>query len=225
MFRMVHLHGIFPCLWNSGPDGCCMARKQKKQAGRNTRNDAEIIIVAGEAVVKNSLDGRSFLYVGGRDCQVAHLRQIASNFGAELLHHDGGLARGRVAHRYGAAIGRLRVLPDRLYQPRCVSPGENRLQEVRQAFIPLRNGSKSSLERALNSMNDEARNAVTPEGKAPHPPSDLPEMATMSLHFRPVRAKLGDAKPLRILLELLWRDCHVYRHEPLQGRDRLGAGV
>jgi hypothetical protein len=133
-----------------------MARKQKKQAGRNTRDDAEIVIVAGDTVARNSLDGRSFLYVGGRDCQVAHLRQIASNFGAELLHHDGGLRE---------AVSRIdTVLPsvDCVFCPiDCISHDacirvKTGCKKFGKRFIPLRNGSKSSLERALTSMNDEA---------------------------------------------------------------------
>jgi len=133
-----------------------MARKQKKQAGRNMRDNAEIVVVAGDTVVKNSLDGRSFLYVGGRDCQVAHLRQIASNFGAELLHHDGGLRE---------AVSRIdTVLPsvDCVFCPiDCISHDacirvKTGCKKFGKRFIPLRNGSKSSLERALTSMNDEA---------------------------------------------------------------------
>src|SRR6201996_9534717 len=64
-----------------------MARKGKRDFNRDTRDEEIAVQVSG----KSKLDGRSFLYVGGRDCQVAHLRQIASNFGAELIHHDGGL--------------------------------------------------------------------------------------------------------------------------------------
>jgi len=132
-----------------------MARKQKKQAARNMRDAAEIVIEAG-GTVKNTLDGRSFLYVGGRDCQVAHLRQIASNFGAELLHHDGGLRE---------AVSRIdTVLPsvDCVFCPiDCISHDacirvKTGCKKFGKRFIPLRNGSKSSLERALTSMNDEA---------------------------------------------------------------------
>ena len=133
-----------------------MARKQKKQAARNMRDAAEILLETGGTVVKNALDGRSFLYVGGRDCQVAHLRQIASNFGAELLHHDGGLRE---------AVSRIdTVLPsvDCVFCPiDCISHDacirvKTGCKKFGKRFIPLRNGSKSSLERALTSMNDKA---------------------------------------------------------------------
>jgi hypothetical protein len=103
------------------------------------------------------VDGRSFLYVGGRDCQVAHLRQIASDFGAELIHHDGGLRE---------AVSRIdTVLPsvDCVFCPiDCISHDaclrvKSGCKKFGKTFVPLRNGSKSSLERALQTMNERAR--------------------------------------------------------------------
>ena len=64
-----------------------MAKHKKKHADKKT--SAETPAKVGR--FPTPAEVRSFLYVGGRDCQVAHLRQIASNFGAELIHHDGGL--------------------------------------------------------------------------------------------------------------------------------------
>ncbi|MBB5274786.1 hypothetical protein HNR26_000830 [Rhizobium rosettiformans] len=61
--------------------------KKKKQGQKRTGSE----VSAQSVAQKTQAEVRSFLYVGGRDCQVAHLRQIASNFGAELIHHDGGL--------------------------------------------------------------------------------------------------------------------------------------
>ncbi|MFY8101563.1 MAG: DUF2325 domain-containing protein, partial [Allorhizobium sp.] len=61
--------------------------KKKKQASRQSAGESS----QRDNALKSNAEVRSFLYVGGRDCQVAHLRQIASNFGAELIHHDGGL--------------------------------------------------------------------------------------------------------------------------------------
>ncbi|ATN35248.1 DUF2325 domain-containing protein [Rhizobium sp. ACO-34A] len=101
-----------------------------------------------------ALDVKSFLYVGGRDCQVAHLRQIASNFGAELIHHDGGLRE---------AVSRIdTVLPsvDCVFCPiDCISHDaclrvKSGCKKFGKTFIPLRNGSKSSLERALQTLNE-----------------------------------------------------------------------
>ena len=127
-----------------------MARKGKKDFGRDSREAQTPVQVSG----RSSLDGRSFLYVGGRDCQVAHLRQIASDFGAELIHHDGGLRE---------AVSRIdTVLPsvDCVFCPiDCISHDaclrvKTGCKKFGKAFIPLRNGSKSSLERALQTMNE-----------------------------------------------------------------------
>ena len=133
-----------------------MARKGKKGQGRDVREarDSREAQKPIELVGRASLDGRSFLYVGGRDCQVAHLRQIASNFGAELIHHDGGLRE---------AVSRIdTVLPsvDCVFCPiDCISHDaclrvKTGCKKFGKAFIPLRNGSKSSLERALQTIKD-----------------------------------------------------------------------
>ena len=130
-----------------------MARKTKKGSNREIRVNAAVGSVQ-ETPGQSKLDGRSFLYVGGRDCQVAHLRQIASNFGAELIHHDGGLRE---------AVSRIdTVLPsvDCVFCPiDCISHDaclrvKTGCKKFGKAFIPLRNGSKSSLERALQTMNE-----------------------------------------------------------------------
>ncbi|AVA22555.1 DUF2325 domain-containing protein [Rhizobium sp. CB3171] len=127
-----------------------MARKGKKDFGRDS-SEAQ---TPAQVSARSSLDGRSFLYVGGRDCQVAHLRQIASSFGAELIHHDGGLRE---------AVSRIdTVLPsvDCVFCPiDCISHDaclrvKTGCKKFGKAFIPLRNGSKSSLERALQTMNE-----------------------------------------------------------------------
>jgi hypothetical protein len=126
-----------------------MARKTNRKAGkRNTggRQEKPSSIEAAEL--------RSFLYVGGRDCQVAHLRQIASAHGAELIHHDGGLRE---------AVSRIdTVLPsvDCVFCPiDCISHDaclrvKTGCKKHGKRFIPLRNGSKSSLDRALQEIRE-----------------------------------------------------------------------
>jgi hypothetical protein len=130
-----------------------MARKAKKGQDREIRLSADVEVLQ-QSPARSKLDGRSVLYVGGRDCQVAHLRQIASNFGAELIHHDGGLRE---------AVSRIdTVLPsvDCVFCPiDCISHDaclrvKTGCKKFGKTFIPLRNGSKSSLERALNTMNE-----------------------------------------------------------------------
>ena len=120
--------------------------RQQQQARQQQAGDAQKADKAG-------LEGRSFLYVGGRDCQVAHLRQIASSYGANLIHHDGGLRE---------AVSRIdNVLPsvDCVFCPiDCISHDacirvKTGCKKWEKAFVPLRNGSKSSFERALQSMS------------------------------------------------------------------------
>ncbi|MCO5732123.1 DUF2325 domain-containing protein [Rhizobium sp. SSA_523] len=130
-----------------------MAKKDKrKAAGRQGAQGAD----RGQTSTRGQESGgvKSFLYVGGRDCQVAHLREIASNFGAELIHHDGGLRE---------AVSRIdTLLPsvDCVFCPiDCISHDaclrvKTGCKKFSKAFIPLRNGSKSSLERALQTMKE-----------------------------------------------------------------------
>jgi hypothetical protein len=127
-----------------------MAKHKKKHADKKVAGDASPKV--GRA--PSPAEVRSFLYVGGRDCQVAHLRQIASNFGAELIHHDGGLRE---------AVSRIdTVLPsvDCVFCPiDCISHDaclrvKSGCKKFGKTFIPLRNGSKSSLERALQTLNE-----------------------------------------------------------------------
>jgi Uncharacterized protein conserved in bacteria (DUF2325). len=130
-----------------------MAKKGKKQATQ--RPEGKGTDTQGQQPSKSI---RSFLYVGGRDCQVAHLRQIASNHGAELIHHDGGLRE---------AVSRIdTVLPsvDCVFCPiDCISHDaclrvKSGCKKFGKTFIPLRNGSKSSLERALQTLNERGSN-------------------------------------------------------------------
>ncbi|OLP62307.1 hypothetical protein BJF93_23375 [Xaviernesmea oryzae] len=127
-----------------------------KRSGKKTKRkdvpDKVETAAPADTVSAQGLEGRSFLYVGGRDCQVAHLREIAAQFGAELLHHDGGLRE---------AVSRIdRVLPsvDCVFCPiDCISHDaclrvKTGCKKFGTAFVPLRNGSKSSLQRALEDL-------------------------------------------------------------------------
>ncbi|MET3611924.1 hypothetical protein ABID16_000229 [Rhizobium aquaticum] len=127
-----------------------MAKKASRNAGKQDSRKS-----GGDCrPEENTADLKSFLYVGGRDCQVAHLRQIASAHGAELIHHDGGLRE---------AVSRIdTVLPsvDCVFCPiDCISHDaclrvKTGCKKHGKRFIPLRNGSKSSLERALQDIRD-----------------------------------------------------------------------
>ncbi|PST22369.1 DUF2325 domain-containing protein [Mesorhizobium plurifarium] len=130
-----------------------MRGKRHQNAGKGGKGRAKDAASAPQpSDGKVTLEGRSFLYVGGRDCQVAHLREIASSYGAELIHHDGGLRE---------AVSRIdRVLPsvDCVFCPiDCISHDaclrvKTGCKKWGKAFVPLRNGSKSSLERALQDL-------------------------------------------------------------------------
>lgn len=133
-----------------------MAKKNKRKAGKNrvSATQGAQADVSRVAEAPADLNGRSFLYVGGRDCQVAHLRAIADDYGAELIHHDGGLRE---------KVSRIdRVLPsvDCVFCPiDCISHDacvrvKSGCKKFNKAFVPLRNGSKSSLERALQTMSE-----------------------------------------------------------------------
>ncbi|MDQ0321361.1 hypothetical protein QO002_003499 [Pararhizobium capsulatum DSM 1112] len=137
-----------------------MGDKRRQQRGkekqRDTGRQAAPAVAADSS--KPTLEGRSFLYVGGRDCQVAHLRQIVTSFGAELIHHDGGLRE---------AVSRIdNVLPsvDCVFCPiDCISHDaclrvKTGCKKWGKAFVPLRNGSKSSFERALQEMSEKRAN-------------------------------------------------------------------
>ncbi len=137
-----------------------MGDKRRQQRGKGKQHDSarSVTPVAAVDLSKPTLEGRSFLYVGGRDCQVAHLRQIVSNFGAELIHHDGGLRE---------AVSRIdNVLPsvDCVFCPiDCISHDaclrvKSGCKKWGKAFVPLRNGSKSSFERALQEMSEKRAN-------------------------------------------------------------------
>jgi len=128
-----------------------MAKKQKRKSGNS---GAEEATRETSSLTQAQQDIRSFLYVGGRDCQVAHLRAIASAHGAELIHHDGGLRE---------AVSRIdTVLPsvDCVFCPiDCISHDaclrvKTGCKKFGVTFVPLRNGSKSSLDRALQTMKD-----------------------------------------------------------------------
>ncbi|MCV9961457.1 DUF2325 domain-containing protein [Pararhizobium sp. BT-229] len=134
-------------------------RQQLKAKQKQSRDGGSRNTPASAETQTSQLEGRSFLYVGGRDCQVAHLRQIASSHGAELIHHDGGLRE---------AVSRIdNILPsvDCVFCPiDCISHDaclrvKTGCKKWGKAFVPLRNGSKSSLERAFLDLKASRTNA------------------------------------------------------------------
>jgi hypothetical protein len=129
-----------------------MARKSQRNKHFNGR--AAAVAAPEPETAKTGLQGRTILYVGGRDCQVAHLRQIAERHGAQLIHHDGGLRE---------AVSRIdTVLPsvECVFCPiDCISHDaclrvKTGCKKTGTNFVPLRNGSKSSFERAMQELQE-----------------------------------------------------------------------
>ena len=107
-----------------------MARKGKKGSNREVRDSAGE--EAGQASNgRTKLDGRSFLYVGGRDCQEAVSR----------------------IDTLGPSVDCVFCPIDCISHDACLRV-KTGCKKFSKAFIPLRNGSKSSLERALQTMNE-----------------------------------------------------------------------
>ena len=95
------------------------------------------------------LDGVTLLYVGGHPHQVAHLRAVAEESGANFLHHDGG-----VEHHLNLLAGLASQADLVMFPVDCISHHAAQVakQLCRQAgkrFLPLRSASATSLLAAL----------------------------------------------------------------------------
>jgi hypothetical protein len=95
------------------------------------------------------LDGVALLYVGGHPHQVAHLRAVAEEAGANFLHHDGG-----VEHHLNLLAGLASQADLVMFPVDCISHHAAQVakQLCRQAgkrFLPLRSASATSLLAAL----------------------------------------------------------------------------
>jgi len=91
------------------------------------------------------LPGTTVLYVGGRPNQVAHLRAVAEQAGAALLHHDGGIENH--LHLLAGLVSQAQIV---VFPVDCISHHAAQLakQLCRQSgkrFMPLRSASATSL--------------------------------------------------------------------------------
>jgi hypothetical protein len=93
---------------------------------------------------KGYLSGKTLLYVGGRTNQVPKLRKLANECGADLLHHDGGLAESTQS---------LAVLTSRadavLFPVDCVSHSAAKMvkricKQLGKSYFPLRRSGPAS---------------------------------------------------------------------------------
>ncbi len=97
-----------------------------------------------DAGPKGYLSGKTLLYVGGRTQQVPKLRKLAEEQGADLLHHDGGLAES--AHSLTALASRADAV---LFPVDCVSHSaaakvKRICKQLGKSYFPLRRSGPAS---------------------------------------------------------------------------------
>jgi hypothetical protein len=93
---------------------------------------------------KGYLSGKTLLYVGGRTQQVPKLRKLAEEQGADLLHHDGGLAES--SHSLAALASRADAV---LFPVDCVSHSaaakvKRICKQLGKSYFPLRRSGPAS---------------------------------------------------------------------------------
>lgn len=98
------------------------------------------------------LEGRSILYIGGRENQVSHMRQIAEKYGASFIHHDGGIESAYT--RIDAILPSVDCV---LCPVNCISHdaclrAKSACKKFGKRFIPLRNASQTSFRLALEGV-------------------------------------------------------------------------
>jgi hypothetical protein len=93
---------------------------------------------------RSYLSGKTLLYVGGRTNQVPMLRRLAEERGADLLHHDGGLAESAQS---------LAILASRadavLFPVDCISHSAAKMvkricKQLDKSYFPLRRSGLAS---------------------------------------------------------------------------------
>ena len=108
-------------------DGACFSNAERRDTGH-----------------RDYLSGKTLLYVGGRTNQVPMLRKLAEERGADLIHHDGGLAESAQS---------LAVLTSRadavLFPVDCVSHSAAKMvkrmcKQLGKSYFPLRRSGLAS---------------------------------------------------------------------------------
>ena len=101
---------------------------------------------------KGYLSGKTLLYVGGRTHQVPKLRLLAEERGADLLHHDGGLAESAQS---------LAILASRadavLFPVDCVSHSAAKIvkrvcKQLGKNYFPLRRSGPASFAQFIEQL-------------------------------------------------------------------------
>ncbi len=94
-------------------------------------------------------DRLSLLYVGGRPGQISHLRALGERFGADLLHHDGGIedSSGLLAGLVSRAD--LVMFPVDCVSHDAASMVKRLCRQAAKPYMPLRGAGMSSFAAAL----------------------------------------------------------------------------
>jgi Uncharacterized protein conserved in bacteria (DUF2325) len=95
------------------------------------------------------LDGVTLLYVGGHPHQVAHLRAVAEEFGADFLHHDGGVEHHLNLLAGLASQADLVVFPVDCISHHAAQVAKQLCRQAGKRFMPLRSAGATSLLAAL----------------------------------------------------------------------------
>ena len=108
-------------------DGACFSNAERRDTGR-----------------RDYLSGKTLLYVGGRTNQVPMLRKLAEERGADLIHHDGGLAES--ARSLAVLTSRADAV---LFPVDCVSHSAAKMvkrmcKQLGKSYFPLRRSGLAS---------------------------------------------------------------------------------
>lgn len=103
----------------------------------------------GAAGPMPAIVGQTLLYVGGRPNQVPHMRAIIAGFGAEFLHHDGGVENQTAQLPGLASRADLILFPVDCVSHEAVLLVKTFCRQHDKRFVALRSASLASLVAAL----------------------------------------------------------------------------
>lgn len=98
------------------------------------------------------LNGKTLLYVGGRSNQVPQLRRLAEEYGADFLHHDGGLHES--GHSLTALAGRADAIlfPVGCVSHRAVTTVKRVCKQLGKSYTPLRSSGLTSFAESIRRL-------------------------------------------------------------------------
>jgi hypothetical protein len=98
------------------------------------------------------LRGAALLYVGGRPHQLAQLRRLAEQWGASLVHHDGGVDDRSGLLESQVASADLVLFPVDCVSHNAVGVIKRMSRKVGRQFVPLRSSGLTSFVTALRAL-------------------------------------------------------------------------